>query len=174
MQGEVTRFHKSSRFAIQMMWPMSNREVFLVGYGVDDLQKRKRIIIWSKSVADDETLPPQIERPPVKKGNTRISVDFGGFVIDALTPTTCRVSFIMNVDPQIPAVPTALVNWVSRKMIWVLLWQMGNAAKEASKGKGKYAERRTSRPDIYLHFRERAKTVFNLHFPGMEHPEISV
>ncbi|CUG06883.1 Hypothetical protein, putative, partial [Bodo saltans] len=102
MQGELTRFHKSSRFVVQVPWPMSNREVFLVGYGVDDLTTRKRVIITSRSVADSEKLHSNIRRPPVGKKCTRISVEKGGFLLEALSPNSCRISFIMNVDPEIP------------------------------------------------------------------------
>jgi hypothetical protein len=172
MQGELTRFHKSSRFVVQVPWPMSNREVFLVGYGVDDLTTRKRVIITSRSIADDEPLHSNIRRPPVGKKCTRIAVEKGGFLLEALSPTTCRVSFIMNVDPQIPHVPTWLVNWVSGKMIWVLLHQMDKAAKRAGKKKSKYTDRRHNRPDIYEHLQRRAVEVYAQHFPGAEVPPL--
>lgn len=172
MQGEMTRFHKSSRFVVQVPWPMSNREVFLVGYGVDDLTSRKRVVITSRSIADDEELHSSIRRPPVGKKCTRIKVEVGGFLLEALDPSTCRVSFIMNVDPEIPAVPTFLVNWVSGKMIWVLLHQMDKAAKRAGKRKSKYTERRANRPDIYQHLMRRAVEVYAQHFPGVPVPAL--
>jgi hypothetical protein len=172
MQGELNRFHKSSRFVVQVPWPMSNREVFLVGYGVDDLKRRKRVVITSRSIRDDEELHVNIRRPPVGKKCTRISVEVGGFLLEALSPTSCRVSFIMNVDPQIPHVPIWLVNWVSGKMIWVLLHQMDKAAKRAGKKKSKYTERRHKRPDIYEHLFERAIEVYAEHFPGVAVPSL--
>lgn len=172
MQGELTRFHKSSRFVVQVPWPMDNREVFLVGYGVDDLTNRKRVIITSRSVSDDEQLHPNIQRPPVGKKCTRISVEVGGFMLEALSPTVCKVSFIMNVDPQIPHVPLWLVNWVSGKMIWVLLHQMDKAAKRAGKKKSKYTDRRHNRPDIYEHLQRRAVEVYAQHFPGAAVPPL--
>lgn len=172
MQGEITKFHKSSKFVVKMPWPMSDREVFLIGYGVDDLQHRKRVIITSRSVSETEDIPPTITRPTVGKGRTRIAVEVGGFLIEALSPTSCRVSFIMNVDPLIPHVPLSLVNWVSGKMIWVLLYQMDKAAKRAGTPGSKYTERRKKRPDIYVHLQNRAVEVYAHHFPGEDVPSL--
>jgi hypothetical protein len=169
-QGVISRFHRAGKFAIWMMTPIANREVFLVGYAVDDLTKNKRVVINSRSVRDDETLPDCVIRPNVTKGSVRADMSMGGFVIDVLTPTTCLVSFIMNVDPKIAHVPVMILNWISKKIIWVLLHQMGKAARDSTKPKSKYLERRKMSPEVYEYFEKRAMELFRLHWPNETMP----
>ena len=171
-QGNLSRFHRAGKFAIWMMTPISNREVFLIGYAVDDLTKNKRVVINSRSVRDDEQLPDALTRPGISKGSVRADLLKGGFVIDALSPTTCLVSFIMNVDPKIAHVPVAVLNWVSKKIIWVLLHQMGKAARGSTSKKSKYSERRVISADVYSYFEKRAMEIFTLHFPTEKMPEL--
>ena len=162
--GIVSRFHRSSKFAIMLPFPVSNREVFITGYAIDDLTKHKRVIVMAKSVQDGDVIPDIVRRPPVTKGNVRADLKVGGFLIELVSETKCEVSFIMNVDPHLMHVPSAVTNFVSGRLMWVLLRQMAVAAKGSLKPTSKYAERRKTYKEIYDYFEQRAEEVLDLHF----------
>lgn len=157
--GSPHRFHKYGRFAIHLPWPMANREVFLSGYGIDHLLENK-VIICATSVDEREKLPSCVTYMPPKKGNVVALLRRGGFVLEAISQWQTKVSFVMNVDPQLKSIPMPLINWVSGKMIWVLLHQMEKAAREGNKKDSKYAIRRRTRPELYGYLAQRALNVF--------------
>ncbi|ORC91076.1 uncharacterized protein TM35_000075000 [Trypanosoma theileri] len=163
VQGELTRFHKASQLMIRVPWPFTNREIFLEGFGVDDLSLNKRVIIVSRSLCENRSLPPWVQLP---KPNpyVRLEVEYGGFVVEALDPSRCRISFIINLDPKLPHAPMWLVNWASGKLVRGILREISRAAKQAESEKSKYAERRRQRPDIYTYLQERFCEVNKLHF----------
>jgi hypothetical protein len=152
--GSLSRFHKLSQFACLLLWPFSNREVILDGYGLDDLE-HNRVVIKATSIADGALMPNGQPQPPVFKKNVRADFSIGGFFLEAVAANETRVAFFMNADPHIPHLPPAIINYVSGKMIWVLLWQMGRAAGKAKDPTSCYHDRKQQRPDVYEYFVER-------------------
>lgn len=165
-QGIVSRFHRTSKFAITIPWPVANREVFIVGYAIDDMTRNKRVIIYARSVKDGEQMPPMVRIPGVTKGNVRADLNIGGFLIELLTPERCLVSFILNINPNLSAIPPGLMNFVSGRLMWVLLHEMQKAAVRSRKPDGAYAERRKQHKQIYAYFEARAQEIIKLHFDG--------
>ena len=164
MSEELTSsmsFHKQSRFAVTVPWPIANREVCLDGYGVDLIDER-RVIVVAKGLEDGQVLDDGRPVPEVKKGNVRCGMEQSGFVLEALSPTETRVTFMMNVDPRIPNVPMWLINLVSRQMMGMLLKEMAKAAKKGQEPTSKYAQRRNdpSRKEVYQYLEKRAKEMF--------------
>jgi hypothetical protein len=147
-------------------FPVSNREAFITGYAIDDLTVNKRVVIVAKSVQESDVLPAAVRRPPVTRGNVRADLKVGGFLIQLIGETKCKVSFIMNVDPHLHYVPPSLINFVSGRLMWVLLRQMASAAKKSQDPKSKYRERMNgSAKEIYEYFFSRHREVMKLHFP---------
>lgn len=153
--GSVSRFHKLSRFAIKVPWPLADREVAIGGYGADFLESNI-IVIRAVSLSETEPMPNGAPAPSILKNNVRADLKVGGFVLEAISKSETKLSFIMNVDPKIPNIPIAVLNWVSGKMIWVLLYSISKAAGRAVDPNSKYAARRKVRPDVYEYFEKRA------------------
>ena len=143
-----TKFHRTARFCVRLSWPFNNRECFCEGYGVDDISHR-RVVIKSHSPADDVPLFNGKLPPPAIGSNVRALMKLGGFVLESVAEKRTRVTMYINVDPQIKNVPPILVNFVTKNIFWVLLWQMGKAAERAALPTGPYAERRLQRKDMY-------------------------
>ncbi|KEG10795.1 hypothetical protein DQ04_03291120 [Trypanosoma grayi] len=167
LQGEVTRFHKASHLAIRLPWPFANRDMFLEGYGVDDLTENRRVVVVSHSLCEDGPMPPEV-RPPEPSACVRLEMQCGGFLVEAVSPVKCRVSFIVNVDPKLPHAPMWAVNWASGKLVWAILHEISKTAKQSDNDKSKYAERRRQRPDVYEYLQERYHQICGLHFPDWE------
>lgn len=166
-QGDISRFHRSSFFILDSPWLFANREAFLVGYGIDDLEQHGRILIMARSVDESkEALPEGVRPPPKISGNVRCNVEYGGFRLEVTSPTSTRLSFIMSMDPKIPKIPKAVLNWVCGKVMWRVLGEIQKAAKLAQDCKSKYYARRRERPDVYGLFRERYHAVLKRMLPN--------
>jgi len=148
---EESRFHKSSRFAIRLPWPLANREVAITGFGHDDLDDGRVIV---KACTD-----PALGEAASRKGNVMAELKLGGFYIEPVAKRDTRITFFMNIDPHIPHLPTAVLNWTSGNLMWVMLHELRKAAVKAMDPKSIYAQRRAERPDVYEYFTERAAEV---------------
>jgi len=151
--ASLTRFAKIAKIVVQCPWPVANREVLLSGYGVDSLGDR-RVLICTQSCKENCVMANGKPVPPVGSGNVRAFILVGGFVLEALNQTTTKVSFVMNLDPMLANVPYWVLNWISGKFMWVLLWQLERSANFDEKSK--YAMRQREKQELYKYIQERA------------------
>jgi hypothetical protein len=135
--GGVAMLERCATFTIGLPFPMANREVAVHGYGIEDLENKRAFI---QATSMHGSVGP-IPYPEPKKGIVRMEIIRGGWIFEALSPNTVKVSFIMNVDPKMK-VPTSVLNFVAGRTMWVLAHQLEKAAKKAGKPTGVYAERR--------------------------------
>mgnify|MGYP001024581816 CR=1 FL=1 len=82
--------------------------------------------------------------PPEQSSPVRADFVMGGYMLELLGPTTTRVSFFCNVDPKISVVPTSLMNFMTSKLIHVVIGKMEQAAKDTRKPNSKWQEVRQS------------------------------
>jgi hypothetical protein len=83
----------------------------------------------------------------------------GGFYIEPVAKRDTRITFFMNIDPHIPHLPAAVLNWTSGNLMWVMLRQLSVASVKAMEPDSIYAKRRAARPDVYEYFTARANEV---------------
>lgn len=155
-QGDVSRFHKSSHFVIGAPWPFDNRDAFIEGYGIDDLEQNNRLIVVAHSLYEDAGPLPRGIRPPQKMPNTvRCDVFYGGFLIQMVSSTVTRLSFIMSIDPKVPNLPQSALNWVSGKILWQMVVEIQKASARGMDPRSKYWSRRREHTDVYELLRTR-------------------
>ncbi|CCW61771.1 unnamed protein product [Phytomonas sp. EM1] len=173
-QGEVSHFHKALFFVVKGVWPFSDRDLFLEGYGVDDLESNRRIWVVAQSL--DETrdeLPRGIQPPPCVEGSLRCEAYNSGLRIDVTSPTTTRLSLVVSIDPKIPVIPQTVINWVSGKIMWQIMTEISRAATVAQDRQSKYFSRRRGRPEMYSMLREHFNETFEKMDPqGYKHHAI--
>lgn len=174
-QGDVSRFHKSSHFVIGAPWPFADREAFIEGYGIDDLEQNDRLVIVAHSLYEDAgPLPEGIRPPQPAKGSVRCDIYYGGFLIQILTATTTRVSFIMSIDPKVPNLPQSALNWVSGKILWQMMAEIQRAAVRSMDVKSKYWTRRRERADVYEFLRARYNDILRRRASPEEYEALSL
>lgn len=139
------RFSKSSMFAIRVPWPLSNREVCISGFGLDDLE-HSQIVVKAAG----------IEWPVVTRGAVRADIHLCGFHVQALGRTSSRITYFVNIDPHVPHLPPFILNWINGQLMREMLRQLSKAAKGAACSSSAYYKRREARPDVYRYLRERA------------------
>lgn len=166
-QGDAARFHKSSYFVINAPWPFAKREVFVIGYGIDDLERNQRVLIVANSIDEDKETVPRGIRPPKKEPkNVRAELIYGGFQLQVTSPTSTRLSFIMSVDPKIPNIPQGALNLIFGKVMPRMLTEIEKASKRAMLRDSVYYQRRRERPDVYQMFRNRYNDVLQQLLPN--------
>ncbi|CAD2218295.1 hypothetical protein AGDE_13341 [Angomonas deanei] len=165
-QGDISRFHKSSFFVVKAPWPLSNREIFVCGYGVDDLERNGRIFAVANSI-EESNLPPNVRPPPPnKEDNIRCNILYGGFLFEIVAPQRTKVSFIMSIDPKIPNIPQKALNWVSGKVVWQMQKEIEAAAIKSMEKNSKYYQRRRERKEEYELLRCRYNEYLERMYPG--------
>jgi len=80
-----------------------------------------------------------------------IQMHLGGFLIEPLSPEKCRLSFMVNIDPQM-GLPS-LLNWFAGKLIHLLLSRMRTASKFGPDSE--YAKRIKNNPKTYEFINQR-------------------
>eukprot|EP01091_Cochliopodium_minus_P003876 TRINITY_DN13829_c0_g1_i1.p1 TRINITY_DN13829_c0_g1~~TRINITY_DN13829_c0_g1_i1.p1 ORF type:complete len:335 (+),score=89.36 TRINITY_DN13829_c0_g1_i1:2-1006(+) len=107
---EVSKFSKV--VYVKMGLPViSDREAYLIGYGVDLLEHDCILII-----ARDVT-PAEMEKVPPPSGNdVRLEVAFAAFLFQPLKENVTRFQFFGNADPKLSIIPYWLINWGVKTM----------------------------------------------------------
>jgi START domain len=140
----LSRYHKLIHLEIDIPWPISNREVVADAYGVDMLEDNK-IAIFLRSIDEH----PLVQLPEANPHCVRAEIIRGGFIIEPLSPNSCELHFMLNVDAKIPVLPYWAINSVVGKLIHVLHGFIANAAQFDEDSS--YAERVRKNRDMYGH-----------------------
>lgn len=131
---QISRYRKVMYLSAHLPWPISSRDVLLYGYGVDNLEE-DRAVIMIRSAGEGDIEPHLI--PPVKS-HVRADVQFTGVMIQPISENQTRLVMMTNVDPKLAYMPYTLLNWATK----VLSYQMWSTmAKHAQEIEGsKYEE----------------------------------
>jgi len=148
----VSRFHKQCTVTVDIPLSLS-RFLVLDGYGVD-VSERQQLIINVKSIKESK----HCKLPETPSDCCLIQMHLGGFLIEPITRQKCRLSFMVNVDPQMEYISPWLLNWFAGKLIHLLLSRMGSASKFGSDSE--YAKRIKNNPVIYEFIRQRAEELW--------------
>lgn len=151
--AEPTQLRRAAHFRLFSPWPLYPREVAVYGFAVDGLDEDNCILVYSRSLKDSDN----IKSPEVSPKVVRANILFSGYELKPDTPSTTHVRFIFNVDPLLPYVPPALINWASRTLCRWSLYAMESRARTLPPA---YAKRQNERP-IYEWFDSRLKTYWD-------------
>lgn len=158
-QGRVGDLHRWSTFTVSCPWPVASRQVFIGGFGCDCVYQKKIVIVAKSIDPEKDYVPIECNIPTPNSKCVTAILTCGGFVLEPLPGGRTKVSFVMNIDPKLKAVPTSLINWFSGKLIWVLLKNLGSACVKSEKKGSPYIARREEQKDLYEYFRQRALQV---------------
>ncbi len=147
--AEPSRLRRAAHFRLFAPWPLHPREVTVYGFAVDGLDEDGCVLVYSRSLKDTDGIPV----PKVSAKAVRANILFSGYELRPDTPSTTHVRFIFNVDPLLPYIPPALINWASRTLCRWSLYAMESRARTLPPA---YAKRQSERP-IYEWFDMRLK-----------------
>jgi hypothetical protein len=119
----VSRFRKIVRIEVSTPWPLQNRESVADCYGVDMLEENK-IVIFVRSV----DAFPGVAIPDNSDRVVRTVIHIGGFLVTMISPTACHFRMMINVDPKLPVLPYAVLNWFTGKVLHYIIKQLRRAA----------------------------------------------
>eukprot|EP00461_Guttulinopsis_vulgaris_P001483 UN01483 len=139
---EWNRFSKAVVSQVQAIWPFANRELLLAAKGIDN-SPNGSVLINLRDLP--ETDPHWF---PVTKGAVRCKMLHGGFILVPTSKDTTQVSFFANVDPDL-SLPTSLMNYVTGKMVGMLIPIMQDNAPKTRGEKSKWYASVTKHSDVY-------------------------
>lgn len=154
--ADHSRLRRSAQFTLYAPWPLYDREVAVYGYAVDGLDTDDHgVLVLSRSLRPSDGVsvpPPQARRGTLSSSlPVRADVHLAGYELTPQSPGRTRVRAVFNVDPKLPYVPTALVNWSSRT---VCRWSLRALESRARNLPPAYHKRMAERP-IYKWFNSR-------------------
>ena len=101
-------------------FPLKNRETIVCGKGVNRMNHNGTVLVMSKSyrLVNDDRITSKVgeftsERRP--EGLVENVIHFYGFEISPVSPNELSLRVCMLVDPQIPLIPDAMINYASKK-----------------------------------------------------------
>jgi len=148
----VSRFHKQC--TVTMDIPLSlSRFLVLDGYGVD-VSERQQLIINVKSIRESK----HCKLPSTPSDCCLIQMHLGGFLVEPISREKCRLSFMVNVDPQMDYISPWILNWFAGKLIHLLLSRMRTASKFGPDSE--YAKRIKMNPVIYEFINQRVEDLW--------------
>jgi len=157
--------HRASKVAylrLGLPYPLSDREVYLGGIGVDRLDENGTILILAGSIDDN---PEFIEKHKIQKldigksSTVKVDVKFAGFEITPLSENKCLMKGVANVNPRIGFLPTRVINWFLRKAAGLLFWKISEKAKNIKGTAWEVNMQKDGNKDFYDWLRSRLDTV---------------
>ena len=106
-------FSKIVHAKVDLLWPISGRDVVIHGRGVDMLEHGRIAILMNSC---ESKAHPDIHIPDSSSGYVRCGLRPGGAIIRPLTANLTYIEFISNVDPKLAVIPDFLVNFFTRKL----------------------------------------------------------
>eukprot|EP00743_Colponemidia_sp_Colp-15_P010384 GILK01011430.1.p1 GENE.GILK01011430.1~~GILK01011430.1.p1 ORF type:complete len:362 (-),score=31.75 GILK01011430.1:52-1107(-) len=126
----LSRFRRLVCARFNLPWPVSNRDCAVYGTGCH-IPDTKTIVILLRSVPfGPEFRGTSIPAPPDR--TVRAWLNFGGFRMTVLSPTSCKVEAMFNADPLLSYVPHWAINWVSQMLCHFLLVKMRSQAAKVT------------------------------------------
>eukprot|EP01128_Nolandella_sp_AFSM9_P012724 TRINITY_DN9556_c0_g1_i2.p1 TRINITY_DN9556_c0_g1~~TRINITY_DN9556_c0_g1_i2.p1 ORF type:complete len:200 (+),score=26.22 TRINITY_DN9556_c0_g1_i2:161-760(+) len=153
----LSKISKVGFFHFGLPWPLQDRDMLVLGYGVDLLAEGGKILLVLKNLEEHKDVPTP------GGGITRVKLHAGGVLFQSITEKTCHVSYIFNVDPQLAYMPSWLLNFLMKTFAGAVWERMSSHAQAIDRApEGKYAQRMKERPELYNMLKKRLVTAQNL------------
>ena len=110
--------------------------------GVDDTARGRVLINIRDLAATSEHYVPEDGK------RVRASLSIGGYMLELVSPQCTRVSFFCHIDAKL-VMPNSILNFVTGRIIHMVVSSMEKMAKSVRKPKSKFLPRIASHPEIY-------------------------
>lgn len=115
--ASVSHLRKLAYFRMGLLWPMSDREMFLQACGIA-LKKEKACILTLSSFKGDDWFGTKLQRNPKYVEN---DIHKAFIYAKAIDQNRCVIRKIVNADPHLDLIPQKLINWGIKNVIGIFL-----------------------------------------------------
>jgi hypothetical protein len=130
---EMKKIHKSAKVVYQKYGfplPLSDRETYLSGYGVDRFNRNGSILVLTKSIHDDKTIQKQLGVDiPEKSKCVRMDVEFMAMEIVPMGKEKIKFKSCVKMNPHVKYIPLSFINFLTRKAALTILEKLTKKAK---------------------------------------------
>eukprot|EP01104_Vermistella_antarctica_P007353 TRINITY_DN1817_c0_g1_i1.p1 TRINITY_DN1817_c0_g1~~TRINITY_DN1817_c0_g1_i1.p1 ORF type:complete len:599 (-),score=144.57 TRINITY_DN1817_c0_g1_i1:73-1869(-) len=156
----MSKYRKIIYTYSKMPWPMSDREMLMVGFGVDLLEEENLIVItaWStdETCRERDNIPDHIELPDPQSGTVRMTVHCSGIILRPVSTTQCEVFVMGNCDPKM-SVPYSLLNYATKTLAHKGFSMLSDKAINLN---AEYTRRIDANTDLYNEMKAKIERAF--------------
>lgn len=141
---EITKTRWLARARIKMPLTVSNREVYILGYGI--FLTHENMVMIPIYTPDDNQFTKELI--PEKSDYTRIDMKFGYYCVKYIDETHCELFSCFNVDPKVSMIPWFVLNGFIKEFGYYFMRDFRKAAED-EKLIDLYKERIEKNKDFY-------------------------
>eukprot|EP01054_Gregarina_sp_Poly1_P009814 Gregarina_sp_Poly_1__9813@NODE_628_length_7065_cov_56_119891_g481_i0_p3_GENE_NODE_628_length_7065_cov_56_119891_g481_i0NODE_628_length_7065_cov_56_119891_g481_i0_p3_ORF_typecomplete_len379_score41_54START/PF01852_19/3_5e12_NODE_628_length_7065_cov_56_119891_g481_i044065542 len=159
--AQFGRMDKVTVYKIALPWPLSNEEVILHGWIVDDLTANDRLVICFRGMDDDYPVTASLgtmATPQLQDKVVRIYVE-GGCRIRVQGVRRVRLEMMWNIDLKM-SIPSSLVKFVAKTFVKTGINSLRNVCIAADTDPA-WDERRKANPWLYKFIAQRASAILD-------------
>eukprot|EP01084_Bolivina_argentea_P017661 32951_1 len=147
---QLSLYTKCGYARIGAFWPIKDRECVIFGFGIDDLKKNNKLLIYfdSNDKLHKNILNKfNIKLPKIENGRVRIDINIGGMLLEKVNQNKTKMSVVWNVDPKV-YIPATLLNWFTGQFAGIFLSSIVKHASQIDKNEI-YMERFKKNNEFY-------------------------
>jgi len=130
---EIKKIHRSCKAIYQKYnfpLPLSDREAFLFGHGIDRFDRNGSVLIISKSYNDDKILQKKLGlEVPEKSKCVRMDLEFMTSEIIPIGKDKIRFKAVVKMNPHVKLIPLSFINFFTRKAALMIVEKLSKKAK---------------------------------------------
>jgi cupin superfamily acireductone dioxygenase involved in methionine salvage len=132
---QLTKASKACYCKIGCPIPLDDRDIYLVGVGIDRLDVNGSLLILANSYDDDPAFleKHQLTVPPPNKG-VRVKTRYLGSEITPISRNKLKFRMLSHADMKFNFMPKAVLNWFVRKFAMGLFEKLIDTAKNMKAG----------------------------------------
>jgi hypothetical protein len=109
---EDSKYTFLCQYEYDLPWPISKRDMFANGRGIDMIETDRSILVTIKSVKEEVSSNSTV---------VRMQVDHAGILIKAISDKKTLITIVTNVDPKLSYVPYFLFNYLLKNSGYYIL-----------------------------------------------------
>jgi len=131
--NELKKIHRSCKAIYQKFGfplPLSDREAYLWGYGVDRFDRNGSVLIITKSYHNDKRIQQKYGlEVPDKSKCVRMDIEFMGSEIIPMGKDKIRFKAVVKMNPHVKLIPLSFLNFLTRKAASLVFEKLSKKAK---------------------------------------------
>ena len=130
IEKNYSRFRMTVQCELAIPWPFHDRDGVLHGYGATLPDQNAVIVVIRSLDTDNKTIYLDCPLPKKRKEkHVRLTLNHGGMYFKYIDENTSLFRGIFNVNPHMSLIPQWLINYATRKVIFMLLNIIQNTCK---------------------------------------------
>jgi hypothetical protein len=148
---------KTAHLVLKFPFPLWNRDLYVVGFGVDILEDGCVAVSLRSAVQGEQVLGQTLLGVTPPPSTVRMDCSNSGFLFEPISPEITRVTIMLCQDPKLDFVSPAILNFFTKQLGWISLTLFRKAAVNLNQA---YKKKIEGDPQLYNLIRDRQRQYF--------------